>query len=364
MASPSDTAAPGIAGVRCTSDELKRFSTAALGAAGADEPTARDVTAAMLHASDHGVDSHGIRLLPHYVRAIAGGRVNGRPDMSFDRSLGATAVLDGDNGHGARVTYFAMDRAVALARDHGLGGVAIRRSSHFGAAGAYACRAAEAGLVGLVAGNSDAFVRLHDGAAAFHGTNPIAFAAPVPGREPWLLDMSTSAVTYNRVQLYRSLQRPLPEGVASDDRGLPTTDAARAAILEPLGGAFGFKGAGLAGIVEILSAALTGMRLSGEIPAMAGPDFATPRLLGAFVLAIDPDAFAGRAVFADTMSRYMDQVAASPAMQGKTVMAPGDREWREGRERTRAGIPLDPQTLDGFAAIAARYGVPGPRLIA
>lgn len=363
MSSSDDAQIEANDSVRCAADELRRFSAAALRQAGADEPTADDATAAMMHASVNGVDSHGIRLLPHYVRAIAGGRINGRPQLTFDRRSGATAVVDGDNGHGARVTFFAMDRAVELARRHGVGGVAIRRSSHFGAAGAYACRAAEAGLVGLVVGNSDAFVRLHDGAKAFHGTNPIAFAAPVPGQQPWLLDMSTSAVTYNRVQLYRSLQRPLPEGVASDSDGLPTTDPQAAAILEPLGAAFGFKGAGLAGIVEILSAALSGMLLSGEIAPMAGPDFSTPRHLGAFVLALDPDGFAGREAFDDTMSRYMRRFAEAPAMPGRSVMAPGDREWREGQERARQGIPLDPQTRQGFAEICAQYDVSAPSLL-
>jgi LDH2 family malate/lactate/ureidoglycolate dehydrogenase len=156
--------------------------------------------------------------------------------------------------------------------------VAIRNSSHFGAAGAYALAAAEAGMIGLASCNADSIVRLHGGAARFHGTNPIAFAVPVAGARPWLLDMATSSIPYNRVQLYRSVGKQLPGGVASTADGLDTDAPELADMLAPLGGEFGFKGAGLAGLAEILSAVLSGMRLSHELAPMTGPDFATPRL--------------------------------------------------------------------------------------
>src|SRR5690606_1130293 len=127
-----------------------------------------------------------------------------------------------NDGHGALAAYMAMKHAVGIAERNGIGGVAIANSSHFGPAGAFAVEAAQAGLVGLAFCNSDSFVRLHGGAARFHGTNPIACAVPVPGQRPWLLDMATSAIPYNRVQLYRSLRRKLPAGVASAADGFDT----------------------------------------------------------------------------------------------------------------------------------------------
>ena len=137
-------------------------------------------------------------------------------------------------------------------------------------------------------------MRLHEGARGFHGTNPIAIGVPVEGERPWLFDMATSAVPFNRVHLYRSLGIELPPEVASDAAGNPTTDAAAAAMLAPLGGAFGYKGAGLAGLAEILSAALTGMRIGVELLPMGGPDISTPRGLGAFVLAREPFRLRGK----------------------------------------------------------------------
>lgn len=341
-------------------EALERFVRAVLLAAGADEPTADAATRAMMHASRLGVDSHGVRLLDHYVKALLGGRVKARPEMRLAGDFGAVATLDADHGHGALAAYTAMAHATRLAGRFGIGAVAIRNSSHFGPAGAFALEAAERGFIGMAFCNSDAFVRLHDGASRFHGTNPIACAVPVEGGNPWLLDMATSAIPYNRVQLYRSLGVELPAGVASDSGGLDTHDADAAEMLAPLGAAFGFKGAGLAGLVEILSAVLSGMRLSPELAPMAGPDIATPRQLGAFVLALKPDAFVDKATFDDGMRRYLAALRASPPRAGQVVMAPGDREWAEAQRRAMEGVPIDPKTAVAFRGLAERHRVPLP----
>lgn len=342
---------------RVTLSQLDRFCREAFAAIGADAATADAATRAMLHGTRLGVDSHGIRLLPHYLQALEGGRLNRAPVVKRVGGAGAIEVLDADNAHGAVGTYRAMERAVELARDFGLGAVAVRDSSHFGPAGAYSIEAARAGFIGFTFCNSDSFVRLHDGAMRFHGTNPISVAVPVAGDDPWLLDMATSAVPYNRVQLYRSLGVELPEGVASDTAGIDTRDPEVADMLAPVGAAFGFKGAALAGVAEILSAVLTGMKLSFDILPMAGPDFSTPRGIGAFTLALNPDAFLDRAAFDAGMRRYMKVLRESPARSGARVMAPGDREWRVAAERDRDGVSLDPATAEAFRELSARLGL-------
>jgi LDH2 family malate/lactate/ureidoglycolate dehydrogenase len=355
---PATPATPPV--VRIPEARLGVFCGEILARAGADLETADAATRAMLHASRLGVDSHGVRLLDHYVRALSGGRVNGAPQLRFDRADRPVAMLDADHAHGARATYAAMARACAAARRFGIGAVGIRNSSHFGAAGAYALAAAEEGLVGIAVCNSDAFVRLHGGAERFHGTNPIAAAAPCGEGRPWLLDMATSAIPYNRIVLHRSLERPLPEGVASTESGADTRDPHLAAMLAPLGGAFGYKGAGLAGLVEVLSALLTGMGTSAELLPMTGPDFETPRALGAFVLALDPDAFVGRVAFEAGMRRYLAALRGSLPAEGARVLAPGDREWAEAEARARIGIPVDPHSIEAFRRLAEAYDVPFP----
>lgn len=341
-------------------DRLSAFCLAALRAAGADEPSAEACRASIMHGSLHGVDSHGVRLLPHYVIGFRGGRLNRNPRPWFERKAPAAGIMHGDNAQGALPTYLAAEEASAMARESGVGAVGIRDSSHFGPAGAYAIRIAEAGMVGLVFGNSDAFVRLHEGAARFHGTNPISMAAPVPGGDPWLFDIATSAIPFNRVLLYASTGQSLPDAVASDAKGRDTHAPDAVEMLAPLGGAFGYKGAGLAGMAEILAAVLTGGGLSPELLPMGGPDFETPRGLGAFVLALDPGAFAGAGPMARTMARYLDALRASPAVEGGRVMAPGDREWVVRDRRMREGIPLDPDTAAAFRQLAGDTGAAQP----
>ncbi|WP_425320970.1 Ldh family oxidoreductase [Acuticoccus sediminis] len=337
-------------------DALERFVRAALEAAGADAATTNAASRAMMHGSRLGVDSHGVRLLEHYISVMEGGRVNKAPKLRFSSGFGAVAALDADHAHGALAAYAGMDKAVELARTAGIGAVSIRNSSHFGPAGAYALAAAEAGMIGFATCNSDAFVRLHDGAFRFHGTNPLAFAVPAEGN-PWLFDMATSAIPFNRVQLYRSLGVEVPAGTGSDDAGIDTLDAHAVEMLAPLGAAFGFKGAGLAGVAEIFSAVLSGMRLSFDILPMNGEDRSTPRELGAFVLALRPDAFVDRATFEDGMRRYLAALRASTPREDGMVMAPGDREWAVAAERVD-GIPLDPVTVEGFGRLAEHYGLP------
>lgn len=337
--------------------DLDRFCRSVLIACGANEATADAVTRAMMHGTRHGVDSHGVRLLDHYVRALEGGRINRNPDLKVVNSFGAIETLDAGDAHGALATYTAMDHAIALAGQFGIGAVGIRNSSHFGPAGAYSMAAARQGFIGLTFCNSDSFVRLHGGAQRFHGTNPISVAVPSAGQNPWLLDMATSAVPFNRVLLYRSTGTELPQAVASNALGVDTQDADAVEMLAPLGGEFGFKGAGLAGLAEILSAVVTGMRLSFDLPGMISADMTTPRGLGAFVIAIKPDAFADQATFDAGMARYLDVLRSSPAREGQSVMAPGDREWAVAAEREKNGVVIDPATRAAFSALGEKCGV-------
>lgn len=348
---------------RVQPEPLVRFVHDAFLRAGTDEATATAVTRVMMHGSRLGVDSHGVRLLAHYLKEIDGNCINKQPRPSFTRSRAGSGVLDGDNGHGALVASVAMEHAITLARDAGIGAVAIQRSNHFGAAGAYSMQAVEAGVIGLATCNSDSFVHLHGSKRPFHGTNPFAIGAPVAGQRPWLLDFATSSIPANRIMLYRSLGIGVPPDTSVDSEGRPTTDSERATGLLPLGGSlFGFKGAGLGGLAEVLSAALTGMRASIDLP---GWDKAgEPRELGQFVLAIDPEAFVPRVVYDGIMTGYLASLRGMEPVEGaEPPMAPGDREWRIEEERRLKGIPIDPATIASFAAIGARFGLTPPEAV-
>jgi LDH2 family malate/lactate/ureidoglycolate dehydrogenase len=169
--------------------------------------------------------------------------------------------------------------------------------------------------------------------------------------------MATSSIPWNRVQLYRSLGESLPAGIASNASGSDVTDPNEADMLAPLGGAFGFKGAGLGGVAEIFSAVMTGMRISPDLMSMDDPDMSTPRELGAFIIALDPSAFVTSELFSIGMRHYLTTLRDSTNRENARVMAPGDREWEEAERRRVDGIPLDPATYRAFADIAGARGV-------
>jgi ureidoglycolate dehydrogenase (NAD+) len=328
-------------------DELERRVLAELTGAGASQASAQAAARALMHASLVGVDSHGVRLTEHYCKMMAGGRINKNPQITVRRTAPASAMLNGDNGLGHYSAFKAVETGIEIARENGVAGIGIEHSSHLGAAGAYAAAGAEQGFVTFATTNTDSMVTLFDGAQRFHGTNPLAFAAPVPNSRPWLLDMATSSIPMNRVLLHRSLGAQLPEGVAADSDGRPTRDPHEAEMLLPLGGQeYGYKGAGLAGVATLFSALLTGTTLDPDFIPMYGTDNNhEPRNMGHFVLVIDPAKFVGAEMFARAIGSYLTSLRSAPARAGGgPIMAPGDREWAEAERRSREGVPIGPDT--------------------
>ena len=112
--------------------------------------------------------------------------------------------------------------------------------------------------------------------------------------------------------------------------------------------------------MEILSAVFSGMTTSLDMLSMVGGDLSTPRRMGAFVLAIRPDAIIDADSFQHGMQNYLDTLHASPVRAGGSVLAPGDREWDEAARREAQGVPIDPQTEQAFQRLSARYGIPLP----
>lgn len=335
-------------------DELERRVLSELTRAGASQDSAAAATRALMHASLIGVDSHGVRLTEHYCRMMAGGRINGTPRISVRRTAPASVMLNGDDGLGHYAAYKAVETGIEIARESGIAGVGVERSSHLGAAGAYAIAGAEQGFVTFATTNTDAMVTLFDGAQRFHGTNPLAFAAPVPDSRPWLLDMATSSIPMNRVLLHRSLGAELPAGVAADAEGRVTRDPYQAEMLLPLGGQeYGYKGAGLAGVATLFSALLTGTTLDPDFIPMYGTDNDhEPRNMGHFIIVIDPRKFVGGEQFGQAIGSYLNALRGAPAREGGgPVMAPGDREWAEAERRSVVGIPIDSDTA-GFLKIS------------
>jgi ureidoglycolate dehydrogenase (NAD+) len=314
------------------------------------------VAASLVWTSLRGTDSHGIARVPIYVERLRGGVLNPRPRPSVLRRDGAIAVVDGDQGPGQVAALFATDLSIELAREYGVGVVSVRRSAHYGAAAYYAMRAAEQGLVAMSMTNTEPLVIPYGGSEPALGTNPICLAAPSAGGI-FNVDMATSQVAMNRVWNARDEGRPIPEGWGVDEQGRTTTDAAAVTAGMPLGG---YKGYGLALMVEVLCGVLAGAGVRHGVGELYGGDN-EPQDTGHFHLAIDPERTVGRERFATVLDGLLAELRAIPPSPGyDEVLVAGDPEDRARAERERSGVPIEPALWGTLRALSEDLGVTAP----
>jgi len=343
--------------VRLPADELERWTRDLLVSAGLERDAATTVAASLIETSLRGIDSHGVARVPIYCARLRAGGINPRPRPRIVREDGAVALIDGDTGPGQVAGVMAMSVAIRLARQLGVGATFVRRSSHYGAAGYYAMQAARAGLVGVSTTNAELLVVPFGGATPALGTNPIAVAAPLPDGGVFCLDMATSQVAMNRIFNARDEGRPIPEGWGVDTEGRGTTDATRAVAGVPLGG---YKGYGLAIVVELLSAVLSGAGVARDAGVLYGAD-AEPQDIGHFQLALDPERLVGREAAAASLAGLLQSLKQiAPAPEHDEVLVPGEPEERAETARRRDGVPLTGVLAHTLAELSAELDVPAP----
>ncbi len=339
--------------------DLRRFLGLLCAKAGISKADSACLVEGLLETSLRGVDSHGVRLMPHYVRAVESGRVDAAAKPSFKRTGRSAGVVDARHGFGIPAGLLAMDKAMTMARATGVGAVAVKNSSHFGAAAIYALHAARNNMIGFACTHSDALVFPHGGSKVFLGTNPVCFAAPCAGRNPFVLDMATSCISWNKLRQHRTANRKLETGLAADKRGKTCRDPHEAVGLLP---AAGYKGYGLALVVEILCSTLTGMPAGPKISRMFPLD-GRRRQLGHFFVAMDIARFTDLRGFRNRLAlllKSLRSVRAAPG--GGKVMVAGDPEWENLIKRRRRGIPVSHQELDDFREIASALEIDINRL--
>lgn len=334
-------------------ERVGAWARACLQAAGVPEDNAAIVADALVQTSLWGIDSHGVLRLTHYLDRLQRGSTRAVAPGRIVATGPCTADMDGDNGLGILHCVRAMGQAIVLAQESGLGAVGVRRSSHCGAVGLYARQAAATGLVGIAFTQANAIVVPFGGRRRYLGTNPIAIALPRAGDVPLCLDMATSQVAFNRVINARVENRPVPPGLVVDEHGEPTTDPHAAVAITPLGGPeYGYKGYGLALMVDLLCGALNGMAFGPHITPMYEA-LDEPQDLGHLVIAIDPQRFAGGATLASTVRAMAEELPREPGH----VQLPGDPELRSERTRRVTGIPFEPGALADMRAWSERLGV-------
>ena len=323
--------------------ELRTLVSKKLTEGGLNNADAKIVADVLVHADLRGVRSHGIIRTEHYVKRLGAGSLNKNAQFSFKQLRPGAGLLDADDGMGHSACIQAMDHACELAKVSGIAMVGVENGSHCGALSYFLMRALDKGMIGMAVTHTDKCVAPYGGSKPFFGTNPIAFGFPTIKHDPVILDMATSHTAFGKVLHAKEQNSSIPDDWGIDGEGKPTTDPHKVEALTPFGG---YKGFGIALVIDVLTGVLLGAQYGPHITAMYG-DYEKPRKLASTMIAIDPNTYTSLSQFATQMDAMVDDLHAQkpgPGFDG--VIVPGEREWNFEREHRENGVPVLPTLYD------------------
>jgi (2R)-3-sulfolactate dehydrogenase (NADP+) len=304
-------------------DALTRCRTSAANAA--------VVARALVAAEADGLKGHGLSRTPTYAAQARVGKVDGFATPKVERRRPGAAAIDAAHGFAFPAIAAAIEALPEMAHHNGIACAAIFRSHHCGAAGHPVERLAERGLVAMMFANTPAAIAPWGGAKAVFGTNPIAFACPLPGRPPLVVDLALSKVARGNILAAKQKGEKIPRGWALDAQGDPTTDpdAALAGTMLPLGDA---KGTPLALMVELLAAGLTGANFAADASSFLD-DKGPPPGTGQLIIVFDAAAFGGS-------GEHIAQLIGAIEVQPGTRL-PGSRRIASRRKAATEGLAVN-----------------------
>jgi LDH2 family malate/lactate/ureidoglycolate dehydrogenase len=350
---------------------MEGFVAQVFQAMGADSDVALEVTRHLVRSSLSGHDSHGVIRVAHYVGQADRKELvpSARPTLAHES--GVTGLIDGHTGFGHVATAFALEWALAKAREQGVAAAAIRHCTHIGRLGEYTERAAERGFISLltvgVAGSGIGGIALYGSRRRFFGANPYSIGVPARGRGPIVFDGSTSMIAEGKVRVARAKRTSLPPGCIIDKDGNPSTNPedfyAGGALLHLGGEVAAHKGFGL----SMLSALLCGLSMIDDPePTLTGapvlPDAQMRgRMAGVFLIVVDPARFGDPDHYARMVGETVEVAKSVPPNPGvKEILVPGEPEARMRTLRMREGISLPDAAWKDLAQVAQRFGVSLP----
>ncbi len=323
--------------------------------AGLDKRGAEQCADVLITNDLRGVESHGIsNQLRNYMRWYGEGSLNPRPNVKVLRETDTTALIDSDRALGIHVAPDAMRMAIAKARKHGTGTVAVTKAGHLGGAGYHASLAAKENMIGqamAAPGGSQTLPTF--GAEPRFGTHPIAWAAPARNQPPFLFDVATTQVAGNKIQLAKRVGADLEPAWIADVDGEPILD--RVPVPDsyyqlPFGGTrenASHKGYGMMAMIDIMCNSMTGVG-AGFLTGGGGQLF----------VATDIQAFIDLDEYFDWMDGFLKGLRnTKPAKGHDRVLYPGLSEWEETQERSKNGIPYHREVIEWFESYAAEVGV-------
>lgn len=326
--------------------EATRIASRALTDRGVPMDDATAMAEILVEASLLGVTTHGLRLLPTYLDELDRGVAKAQPQISVVNDRGATVLLDAGDALGTVAGLRGVTLAVERARQHGAAVIGVRRSNHFGPAGAYTRRIAAQGMLGIATTSAASRVAPFGGADPLLGTNPVSIAFG----DEFCLDMATSQICYSEITTRARIGQPLASGWAVEKNGRPIADARQAHALSPLGG---YKGQGLAMAVTLLTSVLMGGPLDWELEHLNTSADGCGRGVCHHFIAIDPQAFGGADVAKKRCADLLSAVRQSrPENPRRPVLAPGDPQRAHWRRQEVEGLEFDSVTSKSLDVLA------------
>jgi LDH2 family malate/lactate/ureidoglycolate dehydrogenase len=338
-------------------DTLRDFARRCYAALGLPDTDAALVADSLVQSDLWGHPSHGIMRLFWYAVRLESGAMSPvtRPELS---GKGALLTMNGNDGVGQVVARAAMDAAIAAAKTHGIGAVAVRNSGHFGTAMYFTRMAAREGCIGYLATNASPAMAPWGGLDKRLGTNPWSWAAPAGRYAPVMLDIANTAVARGKLHAAKAKGDPIPEGWAMDADGTMTTDAALgiAGTILPMAG---HKGYAVSFITDMLAGVLSGSAFGTGVTGPYVPEGRSGA--GHFVIAIDIAASRPLAEFEADMERLIDEIkSARPAPGFAGIYYPGEIEAINEARNLAHGIDLPEAVIGDLIDGADRIGVPHP----
>jgi ureidoglycolate dehydrogenase (NAD+) len=315
--------------------------------------TSISVAKSLSDASLRGIDSHGIRLLSHYLNSFIQGRKNKNPKFKFTKKFPTIISLDADHASGIAAGFKAIEYGSKYAKKYGMCGVSVFNSSHPGALSSITLEAIKHKLICIGFANADNLILSPGGKRAYFGTNPISIVAPMSNNSFYCLDMAMSKISWNKLMIIKDNNHKLNKDEAADKNGIATLLPNRAKSLLPIGD---YKGFALASAIEMMCSIYSGMPFGINIDKMFEAPMSKKRKLSQFYILIRTDGVVTHKKFIRNLKQMSDQVRKEPFVKNK-IMMPNDIQQKNLILRKKKGIPVDIGLSKFFDTIANKNNI-------
>ena len=304
---------------------------------GLSKTDAKISTNALINAELVGAYGHGLSRLKMYCDRIKKKVINSKPKIKIKKISQSISHVDANNSIGFVAADIAIKIAIKNAKKTGIGMVAVKNSGHYGLSGYYAEQAVKKNLITMIYTNAPPAVAPHGALKTLFGTNPICFGTPTGSKIPFILDTSISMINRGKIRVAARNNQNIPEGVALDKFGKPTTDAKKAleGVQLPIAG---FRGSGLAWMVDILSGVLTGGNHAGRVKDPFD-DFSGPQNIGHLFITFKTNLFVNN--FNNRIKNNIKTIKRLPKIKGiKEIMYPGQNKYNRFKINSKRKIKI------------------------